>query len=134
MDQNVFHSGPPPHIGWWSCDSGWWRWWNGERWSHGVKPRAMPYTVRRGARKPVPLHNNQAIGWSHYWPENARVPRLDPTGGHWTFRTSCMQLPTSLRTAEVRLRDGREMVVDVWLVSWADRGLPGDIVAWRAAR
>lgn len=126
MTATDFHQGPPPHIGWWLCDSNWWRWWNGSTWSHGVRQAARPDTVRRAAAKSIPALNRENIHWSHYWPPGARVPRL---AGTWTFAGG--QQPRGERTVEVCLRDGRQMVADVWLLNWTDRGEPGDVVAWR---
>lgn len=70
--------GNPSHVGWWLCDSDWWRWWNGSAWSHGVRAGAKPGTVRRAAAKPIPACNHDAISWCDYWPGNAVVPRTKP--------------------------------------------------------
>jgi hypothetical protein len=80
--------GPPPHVGWWNaCREGVlepnvWRWWNGVRWSIATTSeyprRATPlavvlFTARTHSTLPNPL-----IVWTHRWPANARVPRIDP--------------------------------------------------------
>jgi hypothetical protein len=59
-------SGPPPHIGWWlTADHRGvhrWCWWNG-----------LDYDYQ-GERKQA-----HTLCWSDYYPENARVPRVDPS-------------------------------------------------------
>lgn len=58
-----------------------WRWWDGERWS-GVVYQAMPIE-KATQRARVPFGNrDHLIEWTDYWPEGARVPRLD---GEWIF-------------------------------------------------
>jgi hypothetical protein len=78
--------GPPPHIGWWNAS--WckgedtWRWWNGHYWSYPVGSDAAMHHIERMASMRdcgFDLDHPSAILWSHYWPENARVPRVDPT-------------------------------------------------------
>ena len=81
-DPLEWHKDKPPHIGWWNAstirDEKAWRWWNGKRWS--VITRAD--TVRDeyagfNAAHATPLPS-QVIEWRWYYPENARVPRIDP--------------------------------------------------------
>lgn len=84
MTERVFHSGTPPHIGWWNasvCDDEYankaWRWWNGEFWSMAAFDTSSATTahIRAEARMA-----SATVRWSHYWPDNARVPRVDPVG------------------------------------------------------
>jgi hypothetical protein len=68
MNEANWHKGPPPHIGWWDTKySGTslgqkWLWWGGECWFDKL---GIPYTFERV--------------WSNYYPEGARVPRVDPS-------------------------------------------------------
>ena len=81
MSTRTWHSGPPPHIGWWNASpiisERAWRWWNGEYWSGMVRDDSTAVD----AAKFVELGSNQGIKWiewTDYYPENARVPRIDP--------------------------------------------------------
>lgn len=76
-----WHSGPPPHVGWWLASvakaPNIWRWWNGEVWSKDVHEAAdadmaCAISMRAAIESPT------AIFWSDYWPENARVARAHP--------------------------------------------------------
>lgn len=73
-------SGPPPHIGWWEASVAnspdVWRWWNGEAWSWPVNAHHKLSVIGRIAsmREPIWLE----IEWTERWPENARVPRVNP--------------------------------------------------------
>ena len=78
----VWHSGPPPFIGWWNAnnekDNGAWQWWDGCRWSMPIL-----WAVRNVdfyAECPAFI-DNVLIRWTDYWPENARVARIDPRVG-----------------------------------------------------
>lgn len=63
-------TGAPPVVGWWLCDRGlWWRYWNGECFSHGVKECANIKTVSLAASKPA-LWSYYPL-WCDYWPDNA---------------------------------------------------------------
>ena len=80
MTKIKWHSGPPLHVGWWRVESGWrrvpsWRWWNGNEWSLSATSRDSPQVAGRAAGIAV---CNTTIRWCDYWPENARVPRIDP--------------------------------------------------------
>ncbi len=75
---------PPPHVGWWlTCNTrppvaeGLWRWWNGKHWSAGIR-KSMPSMVAARAANFPSLWLNSELVWTDYWPENARVPRVDP--------------------------------------------------------
>jgi hypothetical protein len=76
--KRIWHSGPPPHIGWWNAslwgDHDLWRWWDGQRWSWGVNSSDPINVVRLQASKRL----GYDVKWSDYYPENARVPRVDP--------------------------------------------------------
>jgi hypothetical protein len=79
-DDREWHSGPPPHVGWWNAshnkghDS--WRWWNGSSWSE----RVSSYDNAKQARgQAMWVTTDKNIQWTDYWPANARVPRIDPS-------------------------------------------------------
>lgn len=129
-----WNAGPPPHIGWWLCDSNWWRWWDGDNWGHGVHADAHASTVRRAAAKPIPVKNRENVRWCRYWPADARRPRLGTSDGHWTFNTDGRQ-PAYAGRIEVIYRDGWKIMGDndrvpdasVWKCNQDNL----DIVAWR---
>lgn len=82
-----WHRGPPPHIGWWQASFGRqetsWRWWDGEMWSTiAAHPDWDWATVEETLdnRRTLGLDKNDPhpMEWTHYWPENARVPRINP--------------------------------------------------------
>ncbi|VVE12169.1 hypothetical protein PCA20602_02690 [Pandoraea capi] len=83
MSARTWHKGPPPHVGWWlarpflSRDGGLWRWWNGEYWSVGAGDTAGAVVIESAASIPSAWPTNE-LEWTDYWPENARVPRIDP--------------------------------------------------------
>lgn len=83
-----WHSGKPPHPGWWAVQSGkdiWsstkrlrflrWSWWDGESWSIAVYRDTLPMWV--GTYASVTCEFPERV-WSHYYPEGARVPRVKP--------------------------------------------------------
>lgn len=78
--ERVWHKGPPPHIGWWNAslhfDPKAWRWWDGEQWS--MSPNISLSADRAGAVASNKAPSEWPIQWSDYWPEGARVPRVDP--------------------------------------------------------
>ena len=76
--ETEFHSGSPPHIGWFLCNCDWWRWFDGKLWSYGAKEGANTRRISFVLRKKVEKKLSLNIRWSHYYPENARVPRIDP--------------------------------------------------------
>lgn len=80
-----WHKGPPPHIGWWVAsvnrydDS--WRWWDGVAWSYPALPRSPRSNVAYSSKHHAPQDDQKSIEWSDYYPEGARVPRIDPRKG-----------------------------------------------------
>lgn len=88
--------GPPPHIGWWVAEVAYaytghlatvvpgqhWGWWDGKGWSAFAGPTFTPQEAairasKLGANDGATAH----VRWSHYWPADARVPRIDPRPG-----------------------------------------------------
>lgn len=88
MTNIKWNDGPPPFVGWWRtrlADYGFedfWRWWDGEQWStlafNSDSANAAATYARIKTKFPI-----SQIQWCDYWPENARVPRLDSTHGEW---------------------------------------------------
>lgn len=78
-DKRKWHSGPPPHVGWWNANTSrhpfLWRWWNGNHWSRPASSRDSPKAAAVEARVPATA---SGIEWADYWPEDARVPRIAP--------------------------------------------------------
>lgn len=80
--ERVWHKGPPPHVGWWNASNirnrGSWRWWDGRRWSLDACAAHEPsyVAVRAGQYQSV---YTTVTEWTHYYPEGARVPRVDPS-------------------------------------------------------
>ncbi len=77
MTERNWKSGPPPHIGWWNasmCRNTFvWRWWDGTGWrTSNIDPKLRKYDG-------VIAERVGEMEWSDYWPENARVPRVDPS-------------------------------------------------------
>ena len=80
-----WHKGPPPHVGWWlasvGCIDNIWRWWDGTAWSHPLGDGAPLASVKLCADLYAQYETQKSIKWSDYYPENARVPRIDPRKG-----------------------------------------------------
>jgi hypothetical protein len=79
-NKRVWHSGPPPHIGWWNA-SHWknpnqWRWWNGKHWSAFAYDTDTANIVSYISL--VQGVHTEHIKWTNYWPNNARVKRIKP--------------------------------------------------------
>ena len=78
--KRVWHSGPPPHVGWWNASvlevEDFWRWWDGQAWSR----IAQEYNdaVYAGMQASMATTSQQGIRWTDYYPANARVPRVKP--------------------------------------------------------
>lgn len=80
-DEMEWHSGPPPHVGWWNAsavrDPDCWRWWDGTRWSKAVlNTRSSKTAAERAVERS--FFKKSAIEWRHYYPDGARVPRINP--------------------------------------------------------
>ncbi len=81
MSNLKWHSGPPPHVGWWA--TGWtdactlWRWWDGDQWSIATLNTESATVAKYYAALPSGIRLSEIV-WCDYWPENARVPRIDP--------------------------------------------------------
>jgi hypothetical protein len=133
----VWKKGPPPHVGWWNAssqrDPRVWRWWDGKLWRWpSLDSRTADSAARDSQRHSSPW-NRSLVEWTDYWPEGARVPRLE---GEWTFHHGDAG-PMSGRIVDVVFRNGGQGsgLVESW--SW-DHTTPAtsrefDIVAWRFA-
>lgn len=78
----IWHKGPPPHVGWWNAslaqDEDCWRWWDGEEWSIASTKETSPEAAdKRVSHKST--YSRLDMEWTDYWPEGARVPRIDPS-------------------------------------------------------
>ena len=82
MTKRIWHKGPPPHVGWWNAsldrNEEMWRWWGGTCWSMSVSRETGSQNVALFASVPAYPEHQDLIEWTDYWPENARVPRIDP--------------------------------------------------------
>ena len=80
--EREWHSGPPPHVGWWNASqtkhNESWRWWNGSSWSMDVHQNDGSAWAGGHAMWVETAEINAIIKWTDYWPENARVPRINP--------------------------------------------------------
>lgn len=77
-DVKHFYSCKPPYRGWWytKVDDGfgYWRWWDGQSWSVGYNSTHN----FRSNEVVFPCEPNKIkCQWSFYYPENARVPRIN---------------------------------------------------------
>ena len=136
MTDRIWHKGPPPHVGWWNAsrgrDESIWRWWDRAGWSKASPHSRSADVAGRQAKYLAPI-SQDSIEWTHYWPENAHVPRLDPTDGHWTFNTG--ERPNVEGPVEVKFRGGdsrSSRSVKGW--HWGIGNHAYDIVAWRPAK
>lgn len=136
MSAHIWHKGPPPHVGWWNAsprqDPDDWRWWNGVFWSVAAYTNDSGRSAAHFARGQTGCEH---IEWSDYWPENARVPRLDSTDGDWTFNTTGMQPVGGSIRVDVVFRGGdihRGLAANTWY--WGVIGNDYDILAWRLAK
>lgn len=131
----VWHKGPPPHVGWWNAspnsNKAAWRWWDGENWSEAAFEDFSPQMASACGNLKT---TRKSIPWTDYWPENARVPRLDPTGGHWTFNVDGVQPKTLPQRIDVVLRCADILKgLDSRFWDWELDDVPFDILAWRPA-
>lgn len=83
--EQKWHDGPPPHVGWWNASNGAnpsvWRWWNGEWWSVPAREFTKDQNGLAASPSFSPISR---IKWHPRWPENARVPRINPETGEVT--------------------------------------------------
>lgn len=84
-----FFDRPPPFVGWWlTTDTdmpyplekgvykrAYWRWWNGSAWSVSVYSDDTSIFVEYCSGI---TNSFGEFAWSWYWPENPRVPRINP--------------------------------------------------------
>lgn len=80
MAESKWHSGPPPHVGWWNASNcrheDAWRWWNGFSWSLDASSK---YPAEKACDMAARIDTYQLdIEWCDYYPKNARVPRINP--------------------------------------------------------
>lgn len=134
MSDRVWHKGPPPFQGWWNAsvqkDDEAWRWWEDGEWSVA----AYDYDCAEEAQRLAEVTTNEipsSIEWTDYWPENARVPRLDPGRG-WIFNVDGKP-PENVRRVDLVFRDGRVLACQDLDWRWTLKDQQGDIVAWRPA-
>lgn len=84
--------GAPPHVGVWLCRSSEcdprWRWWNGVFWSVWNRQDAPHCEVALDFMRQS-FFDIQDIEWGFYWPENARVARVNPETGEVTGSGPC---------------------------------------------
>jgi hypothetical protein len=131
-----WQKGAPPHVGWWNASNARltdaWRWWNGAEWSYAAYENYCAKSAGRDAKKIPNQAIQYAIEWTDFYPADARVPRLDPTGGHWTFNTEG-KMPTILAPCdkvEFAMPDGVPHQASAGTLRWRE---PSLIVAWRLA-
>lgn len=81
----TWHKGPPPHVGWWNArvlsfsGDDKWGWWDGARWSVFAAEKLSADAAAECAKKVGGDKGGTGhVEWTDYWPENARVPRIDP--------------------------------------------------------
>jgi hypothetical protein len=79
----VWHKGPPPHVGWWCSSMGidvtYWRWFGDDgKFSISVPSDDNRWNLDFKALQLKSHPKINGIYWCDYWPENARVPRVDP--------------------------------------------------------
>lgn len=70
--ERVWHSGPPPAVGWWNAsrskDPYIWRWWDGKKWSWGVDDYLSSEYAARKAKVEAGFDCVDHIFWTDYWP------------------------------------------------------------------
>lgn len=76
----VWHSGPPPHVGWWNASifrfHEVWRWWDGKSWS--IVADETDTASQAADSASYSGVGVSSIEWTDYWPAGARLPRIDP--------------------------------------------------------
>lgn len=89
MTARTWHKGPPPFPGWWCAtnhiyDDGtgvsldFWRWWDGKQWFCDNPALGGCSPEQAAIFALAPYKAVFKLVWTDYWPENARVPRVDP--------------------------------------------------------
>lgn len=80
LENLTWHKGPPPHPGWWLASTTrnkrLWRWWSGIGWSRAFLDSEAVTTL--DLSEFGGLSSCDYIEWSDYYPEDARVERVDP--------------------------------------------------------
>jgi len=84
MNKLTWHRGYPPFTGWWFTKADTlpkcWRWFdaNNKTWSISVFETYDDAKIAAlyAAKKSRIQH--EFIAWTYYWPEGARLPRIDP--------------------------------------------------------
>lgn len=82
-DDEIWRAGSPPHVGWWNASTDRsqeiWRWWDGKRWSTPVgQSRSSDVAAVRATHPERYTWSLKKLVWRDFWPEGARVPRIDP--------------------------------------------------------
>ena len=81
----IWRNGKPPHAGWWNAsthrDPEAWRWYDGKQWGETARPWYSAVAAKSQALGSAPTWAAKRMEWTDYWPEGARVPRIDPNGG-----------------------------------------------------
>jgi hypothetical protein len=79
-DAQKWHSGAPPHAGWWNASINetpdCWRWWDGSHWSYNAFSTDSVQVAAEQASLLMPEKNEYFVRWSFEWPKNARVKRV----------------------------------------------------------
>lgn len=80
MTKTIWHKGKPPHVGWWMIKAFGlkqsWSWFDGEKWGGFVwctHNSEIAEIITNSYEFPIGFFE-----WCNYWPENARVPRINP--------------------------------------------------------
>lgn len=76
MQERIWNDGPPPFVGWWNAR---WRWWDGKTWSGSAGSSWDEVQILNPPAFRMPPQRSSLIQWTDYYPDNARVPRIDPT-------------------------------------------------------
>lgn len=83
VDNSAWNSGQPPYTGWWNAsaskDESCWRWFSGGNFHFHAY---SDYSAKlAGIASTVVASGGGELYWRWYYPENARVPRIDPRTG-----------------------------------------------------
>lgn len=77
----VWHSGAPPHVGWWNASldkkDDVWRWWDGSNWSVCAYDFELEWVAGRRAELQM-YAAADLVEWTDFYPKNARGPRVNP--------------------------------------------------------